>query len=131
MVSINSTTDVAFNGKVKKTPRGHEYSITHLSRNVGAGVGLLSGALVSHINVKRMKTTQGKRGFIQSLNNMGQDLSILGPVGKRKEFFKNGAILLSAGIVAVGMFVGAAIGGTVDSHNNQIRAKKADKTAEV
>ena len=131
MSYINSTGNVSFCGNTKKTPRGNEYQLTHLGRTVGGGVGLLSGALVSHIASKNLKSTAGKRMFIQSLNNMGKSLNSLGAVGARKKPVKIGVAVLMSGIAALGMFVGAAIGGTIDSHNNHNRAKEADKTAKV
>lgn len=132
MPTINATNNVMFRGdKTKKTPRGNEYQITHMARTTGGAVGLLSGALVSHIASKELKTPTGKRMFIQSLNNMGKTLNTLGSVKVRKNHIKTGAAILMTGIAALGMFVGAAIGGTIDSHNNHNRAKEADKTAKV
>lgn len=132
MSTINATNNVMFRGdNTKKTPRGNEYQITHMARTTGGAVGLVSGALVSHIASKDLKTNAGKRMFIQSLNNMGKSLNALGPVKVRKNHIKTGAAILMTGIVALGMFVGAAIGGTIDSHNNHNRAKEADKTAKV
>ena len=61
MTSINSMSNVSFQGKIKKTPRGHEYQLTNKSRNIGAGVGLLSGALVSHMAAKKIKTAPSKK----------------------------------------------------------------------
>lgn len=132
MSSINATNNIMFRGdNTKKTPRGNEYNITHLARTTGGIIGLASGAVVSNIASKNLKTTAGKRMFIQSLNNIGKSLNFLGPVGARKSPIKTGLIALNVGIAALGMFVGAAIGGTIDSHNNHNRAKEADKTAKV
>ena len=127
---INSTNNIAFQGKTKKTPRGNKYEVTHMGRTTGGAVGLLSGALASKLLANQLKHEQGKsteplRMFIRSLNNMGKDLNYFGPVKKRGAI-KKGIQALAVGISLVGMFVGAAIGGTIDSHNNQNRAKAAD-----
>ena len=126
---INSTNNIAFQGQTKKTPRGNKYEITHMSRTIGGTVGLLSGALAAKISSNHLKTNAGKRMLITSLNNMGKDLNFFGPVGNRKAL-KTGLMALAVGISAIGMFIGAAIGVTVDRHNNLKRAKaayKADK----
>lgn len=127
---INSTNNIAFQGKTKKTPRGNKYETTNMARTTGGAVGLLSGALASKLLANKLKTNEGKRMLIQSLNNMGKDLSYFGPVRKRGAI-KTGLQTLAVGISLVGMFVGAAIGGTIDSHNNQNRAKAADKAAKA
>ncbi len=124
----NSTNNVAFQGQVKKTPRGNKYETTHIARTTGGAVGLLSGALAAKISTNQLKTMSGKRMLIKSLNNMGKDLNFFGPVRHRK-MLKTGLQSLAAGIALIGMFVGAAIGGTIDSHNNLKRAKAADKAA--
>lgn len=132
MTVVNSTNNIAFTGdKTKKTPRGNEYKVTHFARTTGTGVGLLSGALVAHMASKGSKTISGKKMFIQSLKNMGKDLNALGPSGARKGFVAKGIAILTTGIAIAGMFVGAAIGGTIDSHNNHNRAKEADRTTNV
>ena len=132
MTVVNSTNNIAFTGdRTKKTPRGNEYKVTHFARTTGTGVGLLSGALVAHMASKGSKTISGKKMFIQSLKNMGKDLNALGPSGTRKGFVAKGIAILTAGIAITGMFVGAAIGGTIDSHNNHNRAKEADRTTNV
>ena len=125
----NSANNITFQGnKIKKTPRGNKYEVTHLARTTGGTVGLLSGALASKILANQMKTVSGKKMFINSLHNIGKDLTFLGP-SKNRTVIKKGLIALSATISLLGMFVGAAIGGTIDSHNNQKRAKAADKAA--
>lgn len=132
MTVISSTNNIAFTGdKTKKTPRGNEYKITHFARTTGASVGLLSGALVAHMASRNAKTFSGKKMFIQSLKNMGKNLNALGPSGKRNGFVTKGIAILTTGIAIAGMFVGAAIGGTIDSHNNHNRAKEADRTTNV
>lgn len=127
--TINSTGNNVTFGKTKKTARGNEYQVSHFSRTTGGAVGLLSGALAAKVAANSLKTTSGKRMFIQSLNNMGKDLSVLGEVGQRSKIAKTGIKTICALIAATGMFVGAAIGGTIDSHNNHKRAKAADDAA--
>lgn len=132
MTSITSTGNIAFQGNnIKKTPRGNEYKTTHMGRTTGAAVGLLSGALAAHMQAKRIGTKQGKRELIQSLNNIGKSLNVFGSVKDRKGYISIGLKVLAAGIAAAGMFVGAAVGGTIDSHNNHNRAKEADKAAKA
>ena len=132
MTVVNSTNNIAFTGdRTKKTPRGNEYKVTHFARTTGTGVGLLSGALVAHMASKGSKTISGKKMFIQSLRNMGKNLNSLGHGKDRLKFINLGMACLKTGIAITGMFVGAAIGGTIDSHNNHNRAKEADRTANV
>ncbi len=127
----NPANNISFQGsKVKKTPRGNKYEVTHMARTTGGTVGLLSGALASKLLANQMKTISGKKMFIQSLKNMGKNLNEFGPSGKRQVIAK-GITALAVGISLLGMFVGAAIGGTIDSHNNQNRAKAADKAAKA
>lgn len=142
--AINSASNVNFQGRTKKTPRGNEYQVSNASRSTGAAVGLLSGAFAAKMAANTLKTNNGKRMFIQSLHNMNKDfnvlgpkgtktsiLNVLGPKGARTSIVSNGVKVLALGISALGMFVGAAIGGTIDSHNNQKRAKEADKIAKA
>ena len=130
--ALNSTNNITFQGtKTKKTPRGNEYPVTNTSRTVGATTGLLSGALVAKIAAKSLKTPEGKRSLIKSFNNMGKDLSVLGSAGKRSGAIGMGIKAIAVGLSAIGMFVGATIGGAIDSHNNQKRAKAADKAAKI
>lgn len=126
--TINSTGNLTF-GKSKKTARGNEYQVSHFARTTGGTVGLLSGALAAKMAANSLKTTSGKRMFIQSLNNMGKDLSVLGEVGKRSKVASTGIKTICAIIAATGTFVGAAIGGTIDSHNNHKTAQAVDKAA--
>lgn len=130
--AIKSTSNIAFQGnKTKKTPRGNEYQVTNMSRTAGGTVGLLSGALLSKIALSnQLKTTAGKRELITSFNNMDKSLNFFGKAGKRGQI-KTGITILASLVAAAGMFVGAAIGGTVDSHNNHNRAKAADKAAKA
>lgn len=129
--AINSTSNNISFGKTKKTARGNEYQVSNIARTTGGTVGLLSGALAAKLAANTFKTTGGKRMFIQSLNNIGKDLSILGKGAERHKNASNGIKAICAGIALIGMFVGAAIGGTIDSHNNQKRAKAVDKAAKA
>ena len=133
MISINSVNNVSFQGKTKKTPRGHEYQLTHKSRNIGAGVGLLSGALVSHMAAKKIKTVKGKRMIINSLNNImeGKGLNVFGNLVERKKTIKNGIMMTAAGIAVLGAVIGGVIGNASDKKTNKNRAIEADQKAEV
>ena len=133
MTSINSISNVSFQGKTKKTPRGHEYQLTNKSRNIGAGVGLLSGALVSHMATKKLKTIDGKRMFIQSLNDItsGRGLGAFGNLATRKKVIKKGIMSAATGIAVLGAIVGGIVGNAIDKNTNKNRAKEADKKAEV
>ena len=142
--AINSANNINFQGRTKKTPRGNEYQVSNASRTTGGAVGLLSGALAAKMAANTLKNTSGKRMYIQALYNMNKDFNILGPNGKRASILNKfgpkgqripviskGVQALAVGVSALGMFVGAAIGGTIDSHNNQKRAKEADKAAKA
>ena len=133
MTSINSMNNVSFQGKTKKTPRGHEYQQTKKSRNVGIGVGLLSGALVSHMAAKKLKTVSGKRMFINSLNNItdNKGLSLFGQLAERKATIKKGIMIAAGGVAVLGAIVGGIIGNAVDKNTNKNRAIEADEKAEV
>ncbi len=126
--ATNPTNNISFQGKTKKTPRGNKYEVTNMSRTAGGAVGLLSGALAAKMGANQLKTNDGKRMLIKALNHIGKDLNFFGPVRERKAI-KTGLMGLAVGISAIGMFIGAAIGGTIDSHNNLKRAKAADKAA--
>lgn len=133
MISINSMSNVSFQGKTKKTPRGHEYQQTNRSRNIGAGVGLLSGALVSHMSAKKLKTCSGKKMFIESLNYItnGRGLSTFGDVAERRKVIKKGIMFTAVSISVLGAIVGGVIGNAIDKNTNRNRAKEADEKAEV
>ena len=115
--AINSTSNNVSFGKTKKTARGNEYQVSNIARTTGGTVGLLSGALAAKLAANTFKTTGGKR--------------MLGKGAERHKNASNGIKALCAGIALIGMFVGAAIGGTIDSHNNQKRAKAVDKAAKA
>ena len=128
--SVQIANNTNFQGKTKKTPRGNEYKTTNLSKNIGGTVGLLSGALASKIAlVDKMKTMEGKRMFITSLNNQGHDLNSFGKVGQRAGIVGKGIGIVAGAVTLAGLLIGRIIGGTVDSHNNLNRAKQADKVA--
>ena len=133
MTSINSMSNVSFQGKIKKTPRGHEYQLTNKSRNIGAGVGLLSGALVSHMAAKKIKTSAGKRMFIESINYItsGKGLATFGDLAARRKIVKKGILSTGVGIAILGLVVGGIIGNAIDKNTNKKRAKEADEKAEV
>ena len=133
MTSIYSMSSVSFQGKTKKTPRGHEYQQTNKSRNIGAGVGLLSGALISHMSAKKLKTCSGKSRFIESLNYItnGRGLSIFRDANERKKVVKKGVMYTSVGISVLGAIVGSIVGNAIDKNTNKNRAKEADEKAEV
>jgi len=130
--AINSINSIQFQGKTKKTISGNEYKTTHKARTTLGAVGLLSGALGAKIASNKLKTLSGKKTLINALENMGKKLSDFGPVGGDKtKIISKGILGLGVGIAAVGMLIGATIGGAVDSHYNNKRAKAADKNAIV
>lgn len=82
------------------------------------------------INFKPKSVARPIRTISQEVKATGAKYNEYLKTTKNDYIAQRGDVLM-LGIAALGMFVGAAIGGTIDSHNNHNRAKEADKTAKV
>lgn len=129
--SINST-NISFKGAKSKTERGNEYPVTHSRRTVGGLLGAAGGGIAGKLMADQLKTSDGKRQLITSLNNIKKSLSDFGSVKSPERHLNiaKGIKLLVGTVAAVGLLTGAIIGGILDSHKNTDSAKLADKAAE-
>ncbi len=136
-MSIQSVNSVNFTGSKARTKQGNEYDKSSAGKYIGMGLGAVVGAGCTGYKVKKglSSSSELKRFLINFNNSLLNSFSDISNISRkefrelRKKSIKIGIKAAPVIIGAAGLLAGLGLGAIVDGIINNVRSKKADKSA--